>query len=430
MSRRDGRANRWTASPDCRPRAADRATARRQRHCGYRARPRRRSTGCWHRCGRAHWPSAPMRGGGPRRWRCGPRTAAPREYRTTRPYRSGDHRSGLRRDDSARHKARWSAPAPSCGRSRGREPIHRLVLIDVVRRKTRAWKIRSIRTVRPDLRLQADGVALAIDTALAAHGPIEIVAGIDLQARLIGEQLHDPPRARRLEPGREPHAGAVAHTEVVIIAMTAFDLRIVGANTRANWMCLTEVERRAVDGMRWTGQRDRGLVDCEIMVGRQRQTMIQDAGARGDPVEIEEAVICQVDDRRTGRPGAESDGQFHRPGQLIGDADIEPPRIVRLAVRADIKHRDRRPGAVFDGNDLPELAVEAVGAAMQGMRAVICVQAHVLTVERIARLSDAVGVASDRRAEIFPELEVAQQVIMAEHDVVNAALRIRHQQRL
>ena len=50
---------------------------------------------------------------------------------------------------------------------------------------------------------------------------------------------------------------------------------------------------------------------------------------------------------------------------------------------------------------LPELSVEAVMAAMKHVGAVVGVELHRLAIEHELRIGDAVGVASDRRAEEF-----------------------------
>src|SRR5262249_45896884 len=68
------------------------------------------------------------------------------------------------------------------------EAIDGVVAVDVTGVEPGAWKVRPVRRIGPDLRLETDGVRLAIEpSALAADRAVEIVARIDLQARLIGQ---------------------------------------------------------------------------------------------------------------------------------------------------------------------------------------------------------------------------------------------------
>ena len=67
---------------------------------------------------------------------------------------------------------------------------------------------------------------------------------------------------------------------------------------------------------------------------------------------------------------------------------------------------------------------------MQRIRAVVDGKLDGLAIERELPVGDAVGVAADGRAKKLPLGEIAVKGIMAEHDVVVAALRVRRDQRL
>src|SRR3954447_18526468 len=99
-------------------------------------------------------------------------------------------------------------------------------------------------------------------------------------------------------------------------------------------------------------------------------------------------------------------------------------------MRARVGQRDRGLGAIIDLRNVPELAIEAVEAAMQCIRSVVDGKLHRLAVQRKLSVGDAVGVAADGGAEELPFGEIAGKAIMAEHDVVMAAFGVRRDQRL
>src|SRR6202012_3867271 len=102
--------------------------------------------------------------------------------------------------------------------------------------------------------------------------------------------------------------------------------------------------------------------------------------------------------------------------------------IILLAMRAGVGQRDRGAGAIVELGNVPELAVEAVEAAMQRIRAVVDWKLERLAIERELPVGDAVGVAADGRAKKLPFGEIAVKGIMAEHDVVVTALGFRRDQ--
>ena len=92
--------------------------------------------------------------------------------------------------------------------------------------------------------------------------------------------------------------------------------------------------------------------------------------------------------------------------------------------------RHARLRAPLDFQDLPELPVEAIDPAMKRMRTVICGELHHLAFEHETRIGNAIGIATDGRAEELPIVEIVIKLVMPEHDVVAATLRVRHYQRL
>ena len=91
--------------------------------------------------------------------------------------------------------------------SHRREAIDGLVPVEPAGIEPRGRKVGTVRRVRPGLRLQAERVGLAIElSALAGERAVEEIAGIELQARLVGQSsitrplCGDSTRAARRTP--------------------------------------------------------------------------------------------------------------------------------------------------------------------------------------------------------------------------------------
>src|SRR5438874_7563481 len=144
--------------------------------------------------------------------------------------------------------------------------------IDLAGRKARARKIRPVRCVRPDMRLQAYGVRLPVElAALARDRAVEIVAGIDLEAGLIGEQLHDAHRARRLHTRRERKLAVARETVGMVVTPAVAQLLVALADALADGPRLAEVERRAGNAAPRLRQRNGRGINREEMPGGDRQ---------------------------------------------------------------------------------------------------------------------------------------------------------------
>src|SRR5882757_3779631 len=99
--------------------------------------------------------------------------------------------------------------------------------IDSAGIKARARKVWPVRRVRPDVRLKTHGVRLPDQlAALPRNRSVEIVAGIDLKTGLIGEEVHDPPSARRLQPRGESNFAVAPDAVGVVVAFAVAQLRI------------------------------------------------------------------------------------------------------------------------------------------------------------------------------------------------------------
>src|SRR5438309_9552334 len=152
-------------------------------------------------------------------------------------YRSPDHRCSPHRDGNANRLRFWCRLPPhgsplffcffcasDCGKS-----IQRGVAIELPGIEPRRRKIRTVWRIGIDLWLQAERVILAMDAViLAGHGSIEEIAGIELNARLVGPEFENTARSRIFQAsGKAWRAGnASGEAEIVIIPLPDMNLLI------------------------------------------------------------------------------------------------------------------------------------------------------------------------------------------------------------
>ena len=113
----------------------------------------------------------------------------------------------------------------------------------------------------------------------------------------------------------------------------------------------------------------------------------------------------------------------------VGDFDFEVARIPLLAVFAQIAVSDADAFSILEFLGLPELFVEAVDSAMQGVRAVILGQSIFHAVEGECSVGDPVGVPPDDGAEVGGILQIPVNFVVAEDNVAQVAVLVRHSQR-
>src|SRR5579862_4389426 len=99
------------------------------------------------------------------------------------------------------------------------------------------------------LRFHAKPVAELVNpAALAGEGPIQKVAGVELQARFSGEDFQNTAAGRFSDAGQERQfAEPFVEDPVVIVALPELELFIVLVNAGADGGRLAEVERSAFD---------------------------------------------------------------------------------------------------------------------------------------------------------------------------------------
>src|ERR1700742_864635 len=137
------------------------------------------------------------------------------------------------------------------------------MMIDLARRQPCAREIRPVRGIWPFLRLQAERVRLAIEPSLSATAAVEMIAGIELQPRLVRHEFQPPPRARRHYPRGKPHTLAVPQAVIVIVTEAVAKLPLIATDAGTDRGGVAEIERSPGYRTRRPGQRNRGVVDGE-----------------------------------------------------------------------------------------------------------------------------------------------------------------------
>src|SRR5215212_2361860 len=317
-------------------------------------------------------------------------------------------------------------------RSVGGEPVDAggvVALAGAQHGRREVWVVGRVREV---LGLQGQAVALAVGAAAGPdQGPVEEVAGVELDAGLVGEDLQHPPAARVLQPGRQlqPGAAPVEHPVVVVAAADLELLEAVVADALADPGRAGEVHRRAGHRVDRPGG-DQGGVDRGVVAGPQEQLVVVDV-ARALTGQVPVGVVGQVDDRGGvgGRLVAHAQGVAVVEG--VGDGGVQGARVVLLAVGADPVEPDPDEPAAPHHAGLPDPLVEADVAAVQVVGRVVDGQLVGDAVEGEAALVDAVGVAAGDAAEVgVAGVEVALQGGEPEGDVGQPALAVGHAQGL
>jgi len=146
--------------------------------------------------------------------------------------------------------------------------------------------------------------------------------------------------------------------------------------------------------------------------------------------EVEVAVVGQVEHCRFVGAGLVVDAQFVAVGEAVGHLGGEVAGETHFAIRRQVSqgHADRI--LVLGFLRLPDLLVEALSAAVQGVGLVVLRHLVAFAVEFEGALGQAIAEAADGRAEVRGAFLVTLHIVEAEDDVVEFAVFVRHLQRL
>src|SRR6185437_11606291 len=131
----------------------------------------------------------------------------------------------------------------------GGKAIDDSVVVDLPRAQLRRTKVRMVGRVREDLRLEHEGITLAIGVARPAHGgAVEEVARIELQAWLARIQAQDAPAGGRFHLCHEARFGTAGVADHPVHVVTLADQQLTGmaiADVLADGFGMAEIEWRA-----------------------------------------------------------------------------------------------------------------------------------------------------------------------------------------
>ena len=270
--------------------------------------------------------------------------------------------------------------------------------------------------IRKMLRLQAKAVALFIDVPVfPGNRPVQKIAGVELHSWLGGQDLQHSSAGGFVHQGGTGEAVVLAVDHpVVIIAVSQNQLFIVLVDAFADRSGLAEVHGRALDRPQLAG-RNQGLVHRRKPVSVE-QEMVPKNVAVALAGQIEIRMLGKIERRGFVGGGFVIHNQLVVVGQSIGNFYFEVTRIPFLAVLAQIAESNSDAFSVLELLGLPELFVEPVRSAMQGVRAVIFGQGIFRAVESERGIGNPVGVAADDGAEVGGILEISVNLVVAENN--------------
>ena len=155
-------------------------------------------------------------------------------------------------------------------------------------------EFRLVRRVGEEAGLEAEALAEAVRLVPAGlDGAVEEVAGVELQAGGVGEDLEGAAAFRVGHAGGEAQRTAEPKVVGVVVAARADELGVVRANALADGVGASEVKGRAFDGCAFAGG-DEAFGDGNEAVREELEAVVQDLAAAR---EVEERVVRQVAER-------------------------------------------------------------------------------------------------------------------------------------
>src|SRR6266545_1378203 len=325
-------------------------------------------------------------------------------------------------------------PATGAAGSVGRELVDRGGLVELAGREHGRREVRVVGRVRVVLGLEGEAVALPVHPSAGPHQrPVQEVARVELQARLVGDDLEDAAAARLDHPRGQLQAAAVAvEHPVVVVAAADHELRVAVADARADGGRVPEVEGGAPEVGDLAG-RDQRRVDRGVVAGVDPQLVAVDvAGALAGQVPV--VVVGEVDDRLEVAVADEVRTVVHADlvlvGQRVGDLARQGARVALVAVGAGEGEHQGDAVVVLLGGRGPDVLVEADGAAVEAIGRVVDRQLVGGAVEAELAERDAVGIAAGDAAEVRALGDVVGEVVEAERDVGEAVVTVGDPDRL
>ena len=180
-----------------------------------------------------------------------------------------------------------------------------------------------------------------------------------------------------------------------------------------------------IDGHQATGGDER-RIDGREEIGCDHQLMVVDRRP-ARPVQVEERVVREVDDRTAVGRSLVCDDEAVVVGQLVGHRNLQVPGVSLIAVGREAGQYDLLRRHL---DDIPHNHVEALGTAVQAVGAVVQRQRILLPVERKSPCGDTIAVTADGGAEepLSGLIDVSAEIVVPQHDVREIAVAVGHPQ--
>lgn len=206
---------------------------------------------------------------------------------------------------------------------------------------------------------------------------------------------------------------------IVVVAVAVAELFEIGIEARPDRCRTAEIHRRAFDGHQAAGGDER-RIDGREEIGGDHQLMVVDRRP-ARPVQVEERVVREVDDRTAVGRGLVCDDEAVVVGQLVGHRNLQVPGVSLIAVGREAGQYDLLRRHL---DDIPHNHVEALGTAVQAVGAVVQRQRILLPVERKSPCGDTIAVTADGGAEepLSGLIDVSAEIVVPQHDVREIAV--------
>lgn len=286
-----------------------------------------------------------------------------------------------------------------------------------------------IRRIRVVLGLEAETIAEIVDLAsLPDERPVKEVTGVELDARLRGDDFHDTTALRFLDLGDHAEvAGEFIGHPVVVISTGKLELRVIIVDPRPDGGGHAEIKGGPLHRGE-LARRDQDLINGGELFSMNGHHVTEDVAATL-PGEIEVAMMCKIHDGRLVRLGAINKLQLILIGQSVGGCHRKLSGISFLTIFADIGELQR--WALFGARwgCIPDNLVKPLQPTMQRLAVVIAREKIGRAIESEFPIGDTVAVAAHKTAEIGALLLVVGQSFKSENHISEFAVAVGNLQR-
>ena len=212
---------------------------------------------------------------------------------------------------------------------------------------------------------------------------------------------------------------------VVIVTGTVLKNGVRRVNAFADGGGRAEVKGRAAHRLDFAG-RDQAGIHGSGAVGVDVAEVVENGAAAG---EIKIRVMREVDDGVLVRFRDERDLQFVFVRECIDRLHVKIAGVTFLAINAAIAELKRRAPVTLERLGSPDPLVETLEPTVQMIRLIVGGERVGGSVQCELACANAVAVTTDQRAKIWAVRHIAVERVVAEHDIYQLAVLVRHLER-